>query len=603
MKIPEFAQGGGVCIYHASEPSELVTHLAKIARCMGLESKLIDLRLSPAPVEKLRSETLSETTISIWDVRSLSDLIELKDWSSLAAGIHASHARILLLTTHEDDSHILRILTEGEMTRLHSAGRPTFVTFSKDPPDFARELAGQRYSRSNREVLVMEFPENSAVERVMEFEKGATSFISLRKGASHLFLWSTLFVFDVDCPLERELEFEQALDEYIPAIIFLRWAFGEQCWRSPQIGADLIIDDPLLTKTYGGINFPKLLQLTQEVGAHITVAFIPWNHWRTRPRVLPSFRQYGPSFSICAHGCDHTKNEFHASDYDELLRRSFLAADRMDRHHERTGMAWDRLMVCPREDYTLPALQALADCGEYLGVVNMGCVPRNLTAKMLRGSDLLLPVQDAFCGVPIFKRYNFSDVPGFAMASFLGKPAILTEHHDFFWDRNRDLKSHFSSLQAVNPTVRWSGLAELARQTYQLRRIAPDTFEIRFFTDLVEIENPDSEPRTIRLHRRIPASSTIDSVMLNHAGIPFQRNGDFLSFHVTLPANSAAFLQIRRRAVPNQARSSKGMFYEIGVALRRWLSEVRDNWLSRNTSALGLANRCLEVLHVRRRRR
>jgi hypothetical protein len=437
------------------------------------------------------------------------------------------------------------------------------------------------------------------VETVMTFGEGLASFVSLRSDSSHVFVWSTPSVFDVDRPLEREIEFEESLDEYIPAIIFLRDGFGERCWHSPYMGADIVIDDPMLTERYGFIDFPDLLQLARELGFHVTVAFIPWNHWRTQKKHLQPFLDHPESFAICAHGCDHTKNEFRTRDYDDLLRRSCLAADRLDQQRERTGMPWDCLMVCPREDYSKEALQAFADSNRFLGLVNTSCIPRDLDSKRVRGADLLLPAQDAFSGFPIFKRHYWSDISVFAMAAFLGKPAILVEHHGFFKDQHRALKEFVGQLDATCPTVQWSGLNALVCRTFQRRRVTPDTFEIRFFTDQFLLENPDPESRMFRFRRRFSGSASIESVTVDDIEISFTKEGEFLCFEARLNGSASASVHVHRCGSQNRGGASLGWKYKMGVAMRRFLSEFRDDWLARNQTFLRLANRLLEIMGLR----
>ena len=134
------------------------------------------------------------------------------------------------------------------------------------------------------------------------------AFLCVQVGKASVFVWSTFNVFDVHRPLLAEKEFEEALDEYIPAIIFLRAAFSARAAgiiASP--GAGIVIDDPLLRKNYGFIQFPKLLESARKNHYHVTLAFIPWNHWRSSPAQARLFLDHADCFSICAHGCDHTK--------------------------------------------------------------------------------------------------------------------------------------------------------------------------------------------------------------------------------------------------------------------------------------------------------
>lgn len=269
---------------------------------------------------------------------------------------------------------------------------------------------------------------------------------------------------------------------------------------------------------------------------------------------------------------------------------------RMDHHQEQTGMGWDPIMICPREEYTVEALQALADTGRFLGLVNTGCIPRNLNFEHVRGVDLLLPAQDSFFGFPIFKRHYWSDVSVFAMAAFLGKPVILVEHHDFFRDQNRAFKEFVAKLNTACPTVQWSGLADLARQTCLCRRVSPEAMEVRFFTDEFLMRNPTPHPQVVRFRRRLPPDRVIESIMVNGLKVTVAREGEFICFETILGGNSTATVQLHRCTSPIPDGNSRGWTYDVGIAIRRLLSEARDNWLSRNQILLNAANRLVKLV-------
>jgi len=582
-------------IYHAAEPSESISNLIKIAGCLGIAAKSIDLSQSSSPEEDINTALTGSGGAAVLDIGSLGTLINSEHWTSIDDHIAKPSANVLILATGADElqTKLLNTLSRGTIARINPVGHPESVGFAVHP--LSAELSAQHYGRSTRDAIALDIANGAKLETIMSFAGGSPAFAYLQLGDGNLFVWSTLSIFDMDRPLQRELEFEQAADEYIPAIIFLRHAFGERCWHNPNLDADIIIDDPLLVKRYGFIDFPDLLRVARELTFHVTVAFIPWNHWRTRKSPLRTFRDHSDSFGICAHGCDHIKNEFRTTDYHDLLDRGHLAAERMDRHRDRTGMEWDPLMVCPREDYTIDAMRALADGGHYLGIVNTGCIPRDLDSKQVRGSDLLQPVQDAFFGFPLFKRHYWSGISVFAMAAFLGKPAILVEHHDFFQDHYRALKDFVTQLRGLNPGVRWSSIGTLARRTHARRRVGPGVFEVRFFTDEFLFQNPDPEPRLLKFRRRLPAATAIESLTINGIQTAFGREGELIFFQAEAEGNATVTVSLRRQAVAHQPAISRGSAYGAGVATRRLLSEVRDNWLSRSKMALKIANRLMQT--------
>jgi hypothetical protein len=298
------------------------------------------------------------------------------------------------------------------------------------------------------------------------------------------------------------------------------------------------------------------------------------------------FREYADCFSICLHGCDHTRNEYGLADYDGLLRKNFVARERMECHGRRTGLPTEPLMVCPQERYSLQGIRAFADSRQFLGLVCTACMPRNLDSPKISGSDLLLPAQDAFFGFPVFKRHYSGEMSVFAMALFLGKPAILVEHHEFFRNGPSAAERFVSNLAQVRPDLKWNSLVETIMRTHARRRVSKDKWEVRFFTDAFQLEHTIPEPTEYRLLRRIPEATVVERVMVGGNELPFSRQNGFLAFTVT--AHQPQALSVRVEVAPIKPRKaySLGVRYQTLVALRRGLSELRDNIVARNRFAL-----------------
>jgi hypothetical protein len=422
------------------------------------------------------------------------------------------------------------------------------------------------------------------------------SFVRVAAGKASVFVWSSVRIFNVLRPLAAEMEFEDAAGEYIPAVIFLRFAFKEQCWHNPTPGVGIIIDDPLLKKTYGFINFPQLLESARKHGYHITLAFIPWNHWRSRPNQVRLFLNHLDCLGICAHGCDHTKNEFRSADYEALLRKNFVARQRMERHGERTGLRSEPLFVCPQEQYSIEAMRAFADGRQFVALVCTGCVPRNLPAPQIRGADLLLPAQDSFYGFPIFKRHYWNGMAVFAMALFLGKPDILVEHHEFFRNGSAGAEEFAQRLAELRPNLKWRSLAETVTRTHVRRRVSKNKQEVRFFTDTFHLEHELEQPMEFRLLRRLPETTHVECVRVGGRDVPFTREEGFLAFETHVDHPQTVSVQVECRSVKPTNSHSPGVKYQASVALRRGLSEFRDNIIARNRVALRVCRRLMRSL-------
>ena len=124
---------------------------------------------------------------------------------------------------------------------------------------------------------------------------------------------------DIGERLSQSRGVEDYYDQLIPLLILLRHCFGEMCWHGPESTARLIIDDPLLNQTYGFLSYGALQSSMRSAGYGTSIAFIPWNYWRTsRTKERRSIFDKSPNLSVCVHGCDHTNKEFGEADLGSL---------------------------------------------------------------------------------------------------------------------------------------------------------------------------------------------------------------------------------------------------------------------------------------------
>jgi hypothetical protein len=585
-------------IYHKSL-SDNLRHFASLAECFGIKAELFELQPHCSLAAAFQSAVSAGEAGVVLDVTSLEETCQAKDMEQTASLLAQHEIALLLLTTSAGgpDDRLLKALTHGVVQQSERVNRAVTIGFPEHSRVFSRELASHSFSRQAEEALRLNIPASGKAEIIMTLDE-APSFVRLSLGKAGVFVWATNRVFDVLRPLRAETEFELASDCYVPGIVFLRSAFGDRCWHNPQARAGMVIDDPLLDKHYGLIDFPQLLASARRNHYHITLAFIPWNHWRGSAMRARMFLDHADCFSICAHGCDHTKQEFGSADYQDLLRKNFLASQRMEQHRERTGLPSEPLMVCPHEHYSLEAMRAFADSRQFLGVVCTACMPRNLASPSLRGADLLLPAQDSFFGFPVFKRHYPGNMSVFAMALFLGKPAILVEHHEFFRGGPGAMEAFVSQLAKIRPDIKWPSLAEIARRTHWRRRLSGHRQEVRFFTDDFTLEHESDDEGEYRFVRRT-AAAQVRRVTVGGMEVPVARDDGWITFEYR--ARPRETLRINVEVAPLQPAKTRvpGFKYQTAVALRRGLSEFRDNVIARNDFALRTAKSVVKTLRQR----
>jgi hypothetical protein len=503
--------------------------------------------------------------------------------SSLATADQESYVLFPLTRAHPETCATLLQTTWGSISTVLSSPTGDATGFPLPGRAFSKALASHQYKRAGKPSLSLKLTLDHSCDVIMTVEDNPT-FVHIAKGNLHLFIWATAAIFDITRPLTAEIEFEQSVDEYLPAIIFLRSALRERAWHNPDVRAGLTIDDPLLSARYGFIDFRRLLDSAHRHRYHVTLAYIPWNYWRNSRRNAKIFRDRSSVFSVCAHGCDHTNHEFGSGDHHELLAKNHVAAERMTKLSHRTGLKHERLFVCPQERCSLAAWQAFVRAGRFLAMVNTGCMPRDLSQASLCGADLLAPAQDCFFGFPVFKRYYWGDMANFALSIFLGKPAILVEHHEFFNDSLSRIESFATDLRSIDDRVEWLPLESTVIQTHLRRTVSASETAVQFFTKEFEFQHPNSLPHVYRLRKRIGDQPLIN-VLVNGATTSYTLEDGYVE--VEFQVGYAGTYRLKLEFELQQASNHPfGVRYHAGVATRRFLSEFRDNVVARNRKAL-----------------
>jgi hypothetical protein len=175
----------------------------------------------------------------------------------------------------------------------------------------------------------------------------------------------------------------------------------------------------------------------------------------------------------------------------------------------------------------------------------------------------------------------------FAMALFLGKPAILVEHHEFFRNGSGGAEEFVQRLAELRPDLKWKSLAETVTSTHARRRVSEGKWEVRFFTDTFRLEHGLEESVHYRLLRRIPEATAVERVLVGGKEVPFARENGFLTFETHAQRPQTLSIQVAVAPIKPTKAYSSGVKYQASVALRRGLSEFRDNVIARNRFALG----------------
>jgi hypothetical protein len=570
-----------------SQPHE--GRILELAAWMGVPTRQVTIGDRPA-IDRLVRELGDSECLAI-STETLTFLRELSSPDVLLDFIENKCAKLLVFSVghsrHRQDT--VDWLTNGVVTGLASPEARHVFQMPVGGRRFSRSFAGQSFS-TQRPVAVATFDLRNAdgggIDEILLADDRPV-FLRMQRGSCELFLLALAQLPDIGERVSQSRGVEDCYDQLVPLLILLRHCFGEMCWHGPESTARLIIDDPLLNETYGFLDYSALQRSMRSAGYGASIAFIPWNYWRTSKQKAASIFHQGSNLSVCVHGCDHTNMEFGDVDPGSLQWKAETALRRMERHRSRTGLAFDSVMVFPQGRFSTSAMLALRTNG-YLAAVNTTCFPTNAGAEPLTIGDLLRPAITKFHGFPLFPRRYPRRLIDCAFDVFLGKPVLLVQHHEDFRDGYRRLEEFVNGLYELEPKLAWKGVSCQLMQSCMMRSLSDRSMEVRFFTRHFRFTNRQSTGIDLTFSKEEPDASAVCGVLVDGTNVPFSLENGVLTFEHHADADQVIDVKVLDRSrLPMP--TTKPLTRAVGVPVRRALSEFRDNTLVRYPRLLAAA--------------
>lgn len=582
---------GVVIVLHGAQRTRSELNVAKLVELMGGVAEFVALDASRAGVEK---QIPSEANVIV-RASVLSEAIpanaSVVDWIAPLTS-RAANCYVHGFQNNAAHNRLLSELTRGGFTGVENGlSGETKINVGADRADITRQLSGLSFNATSRDddrVFARKVSEGFST--LMEI--GCKPSLVVGKCVhAELMLSAGEEIADLDDSPPGRAPMAGYFTRIAPLLMFLRRAGGDRFWHNESPRACLIVDDPLLTPRYGFMEYEAMLKLMQRERFSTCIAFIPWNHRRSDRRVVELFKRFPKHFSLCVHGCDHTGAEFASHDRNFLDAQAAGGLRRMAMHRDLTAIAFDDVMVFPQGKFSTEAVNALKS-NAYLAAVNSTGRPVEADGGGLRLRDLLDVAVTRFHGFPLFVRRYPQDVVGLALDLFLGKPALLVEHHGFFSDGYVALERIVRLLNTVEPKLEWTNLSAICSQACWMRREDSGEFQVRFYTDRFHLHNDSTETRRYALRQRQPVVTSTVSIAVKGAPAKTERDGAEFIVRVELNPGQSVEVSLQREQAPvRAAATSHSLTWQAGVFVRRHLSEFRDNHVDRNPFLRCLAAR------------
>jgi hypothetical protein len=457
-----------------------------------------------------------------------------------------------------------------------------------DMVDFCGPMSGLRITASDvigARVFIFRTSQGETA-KLISVDQGAV-FLKIRYQNVTVLLFAGTKIIDIETELTSGLfDIRNHVLAALPIVLYIKWAFPDNCWRTPQTNACLIIDDPLLSPTYGFVDFRELLYLMRSHKFSTNIAFIPWNWRRSHPQIVQMFTNNPGYYSISIHGCDHTKAEFGSGNKEDLSWKVRQALERMADHESRTGIHHDRVMVFPQGVFSETAMNVLKR-SEFIASINNDTISADPLPRSITVSDVWDIATMAYSSFPLFtRRYPWEGIENFAFDSLLGKPAIIVIHHDYCGDRCRQLADFVDRLNALKCPMAWCGLTEVVRRTYRYRELSLGSVEVEMYGSEVQLENRCEKRRRFVIRRRESDPSAIKEIRAQSGPIAWNFSEDYIAFEAELNPGESEMIKLTFQELNENGQNTEGVSYKAKTMMRRYLSEVRDNYVTTTKSRL-----------------
>jgi hypothetical protein len=404
------------------------------------------------------------------------------------------------------------------------------------------------------------------------------AFLKLNCNSVPVFVSSERLI-DIDAELTTfNFDIRDHFFSAVPFVSYIRWAFPLSSWHAPEASACLVIDDPLLKPTHGFVDFRELLSLMKRYKFSTNIAFIPWNWRRSAPEVVRLFRENPEHFSLSVHGCDHTRAEFGNSSQQRLYWKTQQALERMNRHESITGICHDPVMVFPQGIFSEAAMSALKRT-DLIASVNNDIISADPHPRTITISDVW-DIAVMCYSFPLFtRRYPWEGIENFAFDALLGKPAIAVIHHDYCSDHCASLVNFIEQLNALPCAPIWRNLGEVVRRSYRQREDSPGAVEVEMYGTELRIENRSGQPKRFLIKRREGEPSAIERICTEAQEIGWQTVDGHIDFEIELNPGENRVIRVKFHDLAGKERNRDNLPYRLKAMLRRYLCEMRDNYV------------------------
>lgn len=196
---------------------------------------------------------------------------------------------------------------------------------------------------------------------------------------------------------------------------------------------------------------------------------------------------------------------------------------------------------------------------------------------------------------PLFARKYPGEVIDFAFDLFLGKPIFIVEHHDYFRNGYEEILEFARSINRLDEEIQWDGLRNIIRRSY-LEKISFDgTNNIKIYANECEIKNTSETYNKYFIKKKECSEIPVSSVTMNGKHTSYILENQCLKLTIEVPPKTTANLKITYEDIYPYITGKNTLKEQTEVWIRRHLSELRDNHISKSELLLSISNKAIQL--------
>jgi hypothetical protein len=249
---------------------------------------------------------------------------------------------------------------------------------------------------------------------------------------------------------------------------------------------------------------------------------------------------------------------------------------------ERTGLHHDNIQVFPQGAFCSELGKALKE-NNFVAAVNTDPSPLDGESNETTIADLWSVANLRYGGFPIFtRRYMNHGIENFAFDGLLGKPCFIVGHHDLFRDHGSKLLEFLDKLKALKWELSWRTLGDAVCRSYSVQDSDGET-RVKMFAEQLILENKGDFPRRFTALKEEANIAGFKGVTVDRESCDYIYTGGCIQIAVDVPPGSKVELKCEYLEKEHYFASLESYSYKLKVAIRRYLCEMRDTYVSTNS--------------------